>query len=443
MSTLLRQRILVFGASGLLGHYLARDLGARGHVVVTAARRFTHAQRSALPGPIVELPLVEAGSERLAEILAAHAITLVVNCIGVLQDGRGGRTRSAHGDFVAHLVAALGMVERPIPLIHVSIPGDRAADRTDFSRTKRQGDDLIVASGLPHAILRPGFVVAPAAFGGSALIRALAAAPFELPKAERNRPFHAVAIADVAETVAGLADRWSSGTWSDVDWDVMHPEPTNVGEVVAAHRRWLGSSPSRRITLPAWLLNLGAWTADLAGNLGWRPPIRSTALAELRRGVRGDPGPWLTATGLGPQPLADMLREIPATVQERWFARLYLLKGLIVAALVVFWLASGLIALTIAYPAALGILTSHGFPVPVAHAVTVVSSLLDIAVGLAIAHRRTCRMGLRMGIAVSLFYMAGAALITPDLWVEPLGALVKTGPAIVLMLVGLAVLDER
>jgi DoxX-like family len=39
--------------------------------------------------------------------------------------------------------------------------------------------------------------------------------------------------------------------------------------------------------------------------------------------------------------------------------------------------------------------------------------------------------------------MVGAALITPDLWAEPLGALVKTGPAIVLMLVALAVLDER
>jgi hypothetical protein len=32
---------------------------------------------------------------------------------------------------------------------------------------------------------------------------------------------------------------------------------------------------------------------------------------------------------------------------------------------------------------------------------------------------------------------------TPDLWIKPLGALVKTGPAIVLMLVTLAVLKNR
>jgi hypothetical protein len=39
--------------------------------------------------------------------------------------------------------------------------------------------------------------------------------------------------------------------------------------------------------------------------------------------------------------------------------------------------------------------------------------------------------------------MAGTALLTPDLWLEPLGALVKTGPAIVLMVVALMTLDNR
>lgn len=51
--------------------------------------------------------------------------------------------------------------------------------------------------------------------------------------------------------------------------------------------------------------------------------------------------------------------------------------------------------------------------------------------------------GLLAGIWVSLFYMLGAAVLTPDMWIEPLGALVKTGPAIVLMLVALAMLPDR
>jgi hypothetical protein len=39
--------------------------------------------------------------------------------------------------------------------------------------------------------------------------------------------------------------------------------------------------------------------------------------------------------------------------------------------------------------------------------------------------------------------MLGAAILTRDLWIEPLGALVKTGPAIVLMVVALLTLDNR
>ena len=68
---------------------------------------------------------------------------------------------------------------------------------------------------------------------------------------------------------------------------------------------------------------------------------------------------------------------------------------------------------------------------------------MDISVGLAIAVRKSSRFGLGAGICVSLFYMIGAALLTPELWIEPLGALVKTGPAIVLMLVALAISDDR
>jgi hypothetical protein len=74
---------------------------------------------------------------------------------------------------------------------------------------------------------------------------------------------------------------------------------------------------------------------------------------------------------------------------------------------------------------------------------TAAGSIMDFCVGLAIAFRSTTRWGLLAGVAVSLFYTVGAAILTPELWLEPLGALVKTGPAIVLMLVALAISEER
>jgi hypothetical protein len=47
------------------------------------------------------------------------------------------------------------------------------------------------------------------------------------------------------------------------------------------------------------------------------------------------------------------------------------------------------------------------------------------------------------GIVVAVGYMLGSAVLTPALWIEPLGALVKTGPAILLMMVALAISDDR
>ena len=173
------------------------------------------------------------------------------------------------------------------------------------------------------------------------------------------------------------------------------------------------------------------------------PPVRSTSLLELRRGVAGDPGPWIAATGIEPASLNETLVRLPATIQEQWFGRLFLLKPAIIFVLALFWIASGGIALTVSFDAAATILTAHGFPLQLAQAFTAISSFIDIGVGAAIALRRTCRAGLLAGIAISFCYMAGAALVIPELWIEPLGALVKTGPAIVLMLVALALLDNR
>jgi hypothetical protein len=244
--------------------------------------------------------------------------------------------------------------------------------------------------------------------------------------------------------MAVLAQRWRGPAGAQAaSWDIMHPTIRTLGDAVESLRAWLGTVPRRRIALPGPLLIFGALAGDLAAWLGWRPPIRSTALAELQRGVVGDPRSWVEATGIRPRTFDEILQARPATVQEKWFARLFLLKALIVSILAIFWCASAIIALTVAYPDAVAILTRRGYADETARVITVAGSAMDFCIGVAIAFRRSCRQGLLAGIAVSLFYMLAAAILTPDLWIEPLGALVKTGPAIILMLVALAIADDR
>jgi DoxX-like family len=281
-------------------------------------------------------------------------------------------------------------------------------------------------------------------YGGSAMLRALAALPVGLPAQVSATPFQAVAAEDIAATVAWIASGDTRDESADARaWDLMQPQPVTLGDVIKQFRRSFGTANMPQLALPAFMLDLGARLGDLASFLGWMPPMRTTAIAELRRGVSGDPGPWMLATGIVPKTLAQMVGQRPATIQDKWFARLFLIKALVIASLAVFWTASGFIALLVAYDAAAAILSSHGFAPALVGPVTAGTSLMDMAIGILIAFRRTSAAGLIAGIAASLGYMAGATILTPDLWIEPLGALVKTGPAIVLMLVALLTLDDR
>ncbi|MBR0773743.1 SDR family oxidoreductase [Bradyrhizobium diazoefficiens] len=437
-----QQTILVLGASGLIGRFLTDDLRVRGFRAVGLARRLSSAQKmSALD---IELPILSLDAAALTSLLREHAVDVVLNCLGVLQDGPGSDTHAVHRDFVARLLRAVGECGRAIRLVHISIPGTAAEDRTAFATTKREAERLIAASGIPHAILRPGFVIAPSAYGGSAMLRALAAFPLDLPAAEMATPFQPVAVEDLAATIAFLAGRdINDASVSAVSWDLMQAEPVAMAGVIKAFRRAFGTEGWPRIAMPSFLLDLGAKLGDAASYLGWMPPMRSTAIAELRRGVTGDPSAWIAATGIVPKTLAETVGRHPATIQDKWFARLFLVKALIFASLVAFWILSGFIALFVSYGAAAGILTSHGFPAALVDPITVGTSLMDMSIGVLIAFRRTAAIGLVAGVTASLGYMVGAAILTPDLWIEPLGALVKTGPAIVLMLVALLMLDSR
>jgi uncharacterized protein YbjT (DUF2867 family) len=442
MSEAKARNILVLGASGLIGRFVTDDLRARGFAVIGVARQFSAGQR--VSPQDVELPLLSLGEGELARLVGDRSIDVVVNCLGVLQDGPGSDTAAVHRDFVGRLLTAISQSGRAVRLIHISIPGAASDDCTAFSQTKREAERLIAASGIAYAILRPGFVVAPSAYGGSAMLRTLAALPVELPAKEGATPFQPVAVEDIVATIAFLAGcEIDDKTTSAVTWDLMEPERVSLAGVIARFRKAFGTKDWPRARVPSFLLDLGTWLADFAAKLGWMSPMRSTAIAELRRGVAGDPQPWIQATGIVPKTVAEMIGQRPASIQDKWFARLFLVKALVIASLVVFWCVSGFIALFVSYDAAASILSSHRFPPSLVDPITIGTSLMDMGIGALVAFRRTCGIGLVAGITASLGYMFGAAILTPDLWIEPLGALVKTGPAIVLMLVALLILDNR
>jgi len=120
---------------------------------------------------------------------------------------------------------------------------------------------------------------------------------------------------------------------------------------------------------------------------------------------------------------------------------LYLLKPVIFAILSLFWLASGLAPLLDPQrPAENFVVLIGSGP---ALALTLFTCLVDIALGAGVLFRPWSFKALVGMIMVSLAYLAGATLLQPALWLDPLGPLVKVVPSLALTLTALAILEER
>jgi uncharacterized protein YbjT (DUF2867 family) len=427
-------RVLIVGASGLVGSSVAARLASQGHSIVAVTR--SAASLGLIDGVQVRIDVARA-TDPADWLPHLRNVDAVVNCAGVLQDSPGDSTAGVHHEGVGALFRACEQagVRR---VVHLSAIGvDRAAP-TGFSRSKRAGDETLMSRDLDWVILRPSVVIGRAAYGGSALFRGLAALPV-LPVMPETGPLQVVHLDDVVDAVVFFL-RPEAPARRVVE--LVGPTRWSFDDLVALLRRWLRLKPARRLRLPGWAAGLMYRLGDLAALLGWRPPVRTTARIEIARGAVGARQP-AADLGIHTRDIAAALTAEPASVQERWFARLYFLKAVVFTVFAAFWLATGVISLGPGWEIGVGLMHEGGVQDPLAGWTVVAGALADIAIGLAIAYRPTARFGLYAALTISLAYAVIGTILVPRLWIDPLGPMLKIWPVICLNLVALAILDDR
>jgi uncharacterized protein YbjT (DUF2867 family) len=429
-------RILLTGATGLIGSAVLARLHDEGHAVVAVVRTLDHAARRLPASDFVTLDM-RAALDPADWLPHLGGIDAVVNCAGVLQDSPRDST-NVHAAAAGALFAACERVGVR-RVIHFSAIGVDRDTPTPFSASKRAGDEDLVRRDLDWVILRPSVVVGRAAYGGSALFRGLAAMPM-LPVAPATGELQIVQLDDVVHTVSFFL---GPDAPARVALELAGPERLSMVDVVAAYRRWLGKPPARMVSLPRWAARAMYRLGDGLAWLGWRPPIRSTAQREILRGAIGDPAEWTRITGIVPRSLAAALAAEPASVQEHWFAQLYFLKALAFAVFVAFWIMTAIVSLTIGWQIGKDLMFAGGVPDPYASLTVVAGALADLVIGIAIAVRRTTLWGLYAALAISIAYVVIGTVLVPALWSDPLGPMMKIWPIMALNLVLIAILDER
>ncbi len=431
-------RILVLGGYGLIGTEICRSVLRAGHEVIGLARSPELATRL--------LPAVEWHRGDMRDMLDArdwdHILTgvdAVINAAGALQDGLLDDLEAVHHTSIKACLAACqkaGVVR----FVQISATGAEPNSPTAFMRTKAAGDDEVMDSGLEWVILRPGLVLAPTAYGGTALMRLLAAVPYIQPLILADRQLQTVHVDEVTEAALMAAE---GRIPPQADLDLVEPESHSLEELVGGMRQWLGFSPARHVIhLPEGVGRFISKVADGLGRLGWRSPLRSTALQVLEGHVSGDPSLWQSISGRYCRSFEETLAIIPSTTQERWFSKLALLLPVMIATLSLFWVLTGVIALFQMQQAA-EMLSGSGASALQGQFLAAIGGLIDIGLGLAILIRPWARRVCLGMVLMTLVYLASATILIPDLWFDPLGSLLKAVPALLLALITRSLLTER
>ncbi len=425
----------MLGAYGLIGSAICHRLLAAGLRVTASGRSAESAQR-VLP----DLPFRPADLGRMSPgdwSGLLMGITCVVNAAGALQDGPDDDLETLHHLAPADLAAQ--SARDGIRIVQISAVGAEETAETVFLASKALGDAAMLASGADVVVLRPGMVLGRAAYGGSLLVRMLATVPGVQPMALPEAQIQTVALSDVAEAVLQAA---TGALPPGSSWDLVEDTPHGLARVVEAHRHALGVAPARwQITLPERVLPLVGRVADALGHLGWRSPLRSTALNTLRGGVLGDPAPWRNRFG-ALSSLKEALARSGLDSAHRVQARAALLAPLAVATLALFWALSGLVGFW-QVKAAAQHLTAVGWSDGMARGTVIFWAVVDLALAGAVLYRPWLGKACLGMVVVSAIYLGSATLLTPGLWADPLGPMVKALPAIMLATITPFLVDRR
>jgi uncharacterized protein YbjT (DUF2867 family) len=426
-------RILVLGVSGLIGSTLAASLTSAGHEIVGVSRSnpLSHILRHFRID--ISRATQAADWKRVLEDVDA-----VVNCAGTLQDSALDSVEGVHVRGISALFTAcqeLGIRR----VVHLSAIGVDRATPSDFSLTKLKGDQELMSRDLDWVILRPSVVIGRAAYGGSALIRGYAALPI-MPLLKNTGPLQLVHLDDLIETIAFFLQ---PGAPCRKVLEVVGPRQWSFSDAARLFRRWLRWRAAFQFTLPEWIAAAIYRAGDAVRWFGWRSPVTSSARLEMQRGAIGNPTQWLELTGITPRDVEAELMKEPASVQERWFARMYVLKPLVIGVFGLFWIVTGLISLGPGWNYGMDLLREGGLRENFATLTIIAGALADLAIGGAILYGPTTRYGLYAALAISLVYVAIGTVLVPRLWSDPLGPLLKIWPVVVLNLVALAIREDR
>jgi uncharacterized protein YbjT (DUF2867 family) len=297
-SSLRGKVVVLLGGSGFFGRHVAQELLARGARLRVVSR---NPERAFKLKPLGNLGQVQFGRydvTRTAELASVFAgADAAVNLVGAF----AGDLDAIQGTGAGRIAAAASAAGVGA-FVHISAIGADAESRTDYARSKAEGEAAVLAAFPTATILRPSILFGSDdnflnMFGG--LISALPALPVFGPQAKIQPLF----VDDAAEAVAqALVDPLAHG---GKIYEIAGPE---VLTMLALNQRIAAAQGRKRL-----FAELPDAVSGIIASLPLAPISRDQwALLKAGNVASGDK-PGLKALGVAPRPLGLFL--------DRWMVR--------------------------------------------------------------------------------------------------------------------------
>lgn len=428
-------RVLVIGAYGFIGAHVVAALVMADHEVVCAVR---HARLdSRFPGlTAIACDMVRDVGDA-CWLARLDGIDAVVNCAGILREHGDETFRAIHEQAPAALFRAC-LQKNVRKVVQISAIGE--ADDGEFIASKHRGDASLMAMPLDWLVFRPSLVYsARGSYGGTSLLRGLAALPGMLPlPGNGEQPLQPIAAEDVGLAVAAALTR--NACRREVI-ELVGPEILSLRDYLKMWRQWLGFAAAPTWAVPAVVIRSAAAIGERLGN----GPFGRTMTRMLERGNLGKGDALVRlkeCLGMVPRSLTRALDEAPSQMQDRWHARLYFWLPVLRVSMALVWVGSGLTGWLTSRAQILSAASDSSFSADTLLALARTTGSADVLLGVLCLARWHPRTVLTLMLLMLAGYTLVFGMLWPGHWLDPLGGLLKNLPLVAALAI-LLVTEER
>ncbi len=416
-------RILVTGATGFIGSALIDGLLLRGHALVVCI----HARNERRWSDRVSYIAVDfmCDTDEAVWIPRLDGVDAVVNAVGILRESADADFKRLHTDAPVALFRACEMVgvER---CIQISALGANAEALSAYHRSKHSADEALRVTSLAWTIVQPSLVIGMQS-GSTRLFATLASMPLMPLVGRGHQLVQPVRIADLVELIIGLLEK---GVGVHETVVAVGPRALMLRELLQGLRENMGLPRTLFLNVPIPVIRLAAKFGDCVGHGALSGETLSmlmqgnTAPTEQTCSVLGRPPRYALGFAANNDSVALRTRAL-----DSW------LRPTMHFVLAMMWITAGIVSWVYAKELGLELLGKLGIPDVLTLPVFIASCGFNLVLGVLSLFHPSRRLWM-VQLFVVLFYTLALTLVSPTLWHDPFGALVKNLP-IMVVLIGL------